>query len=296
MADTFTTKLGLRQYDPLLNYDVNKLSADMLKIDNAFGTVICTSSTRPSTGLFNGHTIYETDTGRTLVRNAGAWLFETAYILPVANATARNALTPVWDGFTIYRVDMDWLEIYDGAAWRVQGTQATASLANITNPMVNQMAMLTTDLTIYRWTGAAWVRLAQDSVTDRQAVAFGTTTSTSYTSTLGASGVVAGKAFVAPGSGMVLIYNSCYMFNSGANGTYCTIRVRTGATVGSGTDAFAEFDEHALINTTANGLSLSRPVLVTGLTPLATYNVQQRVRVDAGTGTFNRHSVIVTPQ
>lgn len=156
MADTFTPKLLLRQYDPLLNYDVSKLSADMLKIDNAFGTVICTSTTRPSTGLFNGLTIYETDTGRTLIYNAGGWRFETAYILPVASAAARNALTPVWDGMQIYRTDKDWTETYDGTAWRVPNGVNTAALADITHPVTGQYAVLTTDNLEYRYNGTGW--------------------------------------------------------------------------------------------------------------------------------------------
>lgn len=158
MADTFTPKLGLRQYDLNLNFDGSKISADNVKIDNAIGTVICTSTTRPSTGLFNGLTIYETDSGRILVYNAGAWRLETASILPVASLAARNALTPVWSGFLIWRTDMRWMEMYDAAsaAWRVQGFVKCDALADITNPTTNQMTLLSTDQIVYRWTGSAW--------------------------------------------------------------------------------------------------------------------------------------------
>jgi hypothetical protein len=157
MADTFTPKLGLRQYDAALNYAVSKFSADNLLIDNAIGTVICTSTTRPSTSLFNGMQLWETDTQRFVVRVAGAWVAASANPIIVANQAARDAITTKYDGQTVYRQDTDWLEIYDGAAWRVQGHVPTSALANITNPMAGQTCLLTTENMVYRWTGSAWL-------------------------------------------------------------------------------------------------------------------------------------------
>lgn len=155
MADTFTPKLGLRQYDATLNYQVSKFSADNLLIDNAIGTVICTSTTRPSTGLFNGMQLWETDTQRFVVRVAGSWV-TVPNILTVANQAARDAITTKYDGQCVYRQDTDWIEVYDGAAWRVQGHVVTTALANITNPIAQQTCALTTDGFLYRWTGSAW--------------------------------------------------------------------------------------------------------------------------------------------
>lgn len=160
VADTFTTKLALRQYDPALFYDVSKLSGDMLKIDNAFGTVVCTSTTRPSTGLFDGLTLWETDTKRLVVRVSGAWV-PIPQIVIVADATARNALVTKYDGMNIYRQDRDWLEVYDGAAWRVVGTAKGASIADltsaVTSPYTDQLGTATDINMLCRYDGAAWV-------------------------------------------------------------------------------------------------------------------------------------------
>lgn len=156
MADTFTSKLGLRQYDAALNYDVSKFSADNLLIDNAFGTIICTSTTRPSTGLFNGMQLWETDTRRFVVRVAGAWTVVPVRAI-IADAAARTAITTPYDGMMIYRQDRDWTEVYDGAAWRVQGTAHCSSTSDrdsaITSPYNGQEA-ITTD------TGFLWIRQA----------------------------------------------------------------------------------------------------------------------------------------
>lgn len=82
-------------------------------------------------------------------------------LLPVANATARAAVTP-YDGRPIYRTDRDWVEIYDGTAWRVQGVAICANAADrdgtsgITNPYTGQLCLLTADGLLYRYTGSAW--------------------------------------------------------------------------------------------------------------------------------------------
>jgi len=80
----------------------------------------------------------------------------TGGILPVADATERGAIANPYDGMTIYRRDLDWEETYDGTAWRAPMFCRTAALANITNPVTSQIALLTTDLYYYRWTGSAW--------------------------------------------------------------------------------------------------------------------------------------------
>lgn len=131
------------------------------------------------------------------------------------------------------------------------------------------------------------------AVTDRQAAGFGTTSATSYTATLGGGGVPASKVFVAPVNGSVVIFNTVYCFNSGANATFCVPEVRTGSTIGSGTVVLATSDNDALINNTTSGLTFAIFRELTGLIPGSSYNVRQMFKVAAGTGQFNRHALLV---
>ncbi|MFB9687711.1 hypothetical protein [Amycolatopsis plumensis] len=78
-------------------------------------------------------------------------------LLPVADATERAALANPFDGQQIYRRDLDWIEVYDGTAWRAPAFVKTASNASITNPYAGQYAQNTTDGQLYRYTGTAWV-------------------------------------------------------------------------------------------------------------------------------------------
>ncbi|WP_143264373.1 hypothetical protein [Amycolatopsis kentuckyensis] len=84
----------------------------------------------------------------------------TGGLLPVADATERAAIANPYDGMQIYRRDTDWVEIYDGGAWRVPNFARTTALANITNPVTDQCAFLTTDKKLYRWNGSTWVFVA----------------------------------------------------------------------------------------------------------------------------------------
>src|SRR5687767_13078019 len=113
VADTLTSK-GLTILDPALNYDVNKFNANITLLNNMIGTIICTSTTRPSTGLFDGMALWETDTQRFVVRVAGAWVVVPTRIT-VADHTARNAIVTKYDGMMVYRQDRDWSEIWDGS-------------------------------------------------------------------------------------------------------------------------------------------------------------------------------------
>lgn len=120
----------------------------------------------------------------------------------------------------------------------------------------------------------------------------GTLTSTTYTSTL-TGGTACGLAFIAPASGKVLIHNSAWISNN-TSFTYATIRVRTGGTIGSGTDVLADSDNRAILSFSPN--AITKTFLLIGLTPGSTYNVQGRYRVDAGTGTILAKEIIVEPQ
>lgn len=120
----------------------------------------------------------------------------------------------------------------------------------------------------------------------------GTTTSVTYTSTL-TGGTACGIAFVAPPSGKVKIENNCRIFNSGANHSLCSIHVRNGSTIGSGTDVLAAADAQAIAYFGANDDRRGGSTLVTGLTPGNSYNVQQEFKVTGGTGNFSNKHLIV---
>lgn len=80
----------------------------------------------------------------------------------VADATARAALTPGTTRQPIYREDMNWTEVWDGTAWRVQGVgvvDTVAHLAFITDPVDGQLASVATaagDGNYFRWNGTKW--------------------------------------------------------------------------------------------------------------------------------------------
>lgn len=125
----------------------------------------------------------------------------------------------------------------------------------------------------------------------------GTSTSTSYTTTLsGAGAAVVGAAFVAPPSGRVVISYQCLMQHSGADYCYYSPRVLTGGTIGSGSAVLSVGDDNALIHNgnvaRRGGASLS----LSGLTGGNAYNVQMWVKTLSGTGTWSRQHLIVIPQ
>lgn len=80
-------------------------------------------------------------------------------VIPVASAAERSALS-AYDGQAVYRRDKDWVEVYDGAAWRTVGVVPVAAGGDITDPYVDQLVMLLGDHRLYRWNGAAWVVVA----------------------------------------------------------------------------------------------------------------------------------------
>lgn len=127
-------------------------------------------------------------------------------------------------------------------------------------------------------------------------VTLGTTTSTTYTATL-TTGTACSTTFTAPASGKVEIKNILESFNSGAGFTKCTIEVRLGAVVGSGTVFLAASDDEAHGSTGAASTSGRYGVstFLTGLTPNTVYNVRQMFRVQSGTGSFLRKRLLVVP-
>lgn len=154
MAIISTSRLGLTKDDNTELYDVGRVNANTQKIDDNIGTIVCTSSTRPSSP-YNGMTIYETDTGF-----HGVWRADiSAWVIPRAGLYASSSRPTVglYEGYTYYRTDKDFHEVYDGSVWRVIGNQPVASLSDITSPKTGQLAVLTSDSWEYRWNGSAWV-------------------------------------------------------------------------------------------------------------------------------------------
>lgn len=80
---TTTTRLGLTRPDPQEDVDVGQLNANADAIDAAIGAAAVTSGTRPTTGLFDGKLLHESDTDELVVRRSGAWK-----LLGTAAATA----------------------------------------------------------------------------------------------------------------------------------------------------------------------------------------------------------------
>lgn len=84
------------------------------------------------------------------------WVSALGGLKPVRTVTERATL-PLVDSLAIYRMDRDWVEICDGAAWRVQGVAVCSSTADrdsaITDPY-NGLYATTTD------TGTLWLRFS----------------------------------------------------------------------------------------------------------------------------------------
>lgn len=279
MADSFTAKLGLKMPDVGDFYDVLKFNFNAQKIDDNLGVVICTSSTRPS-APWSGQQIYETDTRFSYVRSSGAWVQFFGYLTLAASAAARPS-TGLYNGYAIWRTDKKWMEVYDGTAWRTDHYMVVGALADITNPITGQRAILTTDGFEYRWSGSAWLLMTGTTVSDTQATN-GTTTSGAYTATL-TGGTTCSVVFVATASGKVLIGSNVNIDTPGNLGL-CSIEVRTGATPGSGTIVLAANNDDALL--TSAQINISRTKALSGLTPGSSYNVRQLFAVTGGTGNF----------
>lgn len=119
---------------------------------------------------------------------------------------------------------------------------------------------------------------------------------TAYVETFTTSNTPASTAFVAPSSGRVLIHNSAYLDNSSAAArTYLSWILRTGAVIGSGTVIQVAADSTAIENLSTDDATVGRAYLVTGLTPLGSYNVRQAGRVTSGTGEFQNRHLVVEP-
>ncbi|MFB6722918.1 hypothetical protein ACFCV3_22255 [Kribbella sp. NPDC056345] len=101
-----------------------------------------------------------------------SWVVGLGGVVPVRSADGRNATTP-YDGLTAYRRDRRWLEIHDGAAWRVPSIPVCSSVAEITatvtDPVLGQLVFSTSDQMIYKWTGSAWLAAVPTGTTRHEA-------------------------------------------------------------------------------------------------------------------------------
>jgi hypothetical protein len=122
-------------------------------------------------------------------------------------------------------------------------------------------------------------------------------TATTYSATLSA-GTACGVAFIAPASGSVIVHNMALLENSGTGRSHCSVRIGTGGTIGGGTPFLAAADENGIAMQSGDATddaTLSKPIVVSGLTPGATYNAQQQFRATAGTVTTSWRRLAVQP-
>lgn len=121
------------------------------------------------------------------------------------------------------------------------------------------------------------------------------TASTSYVNL----GSPEGVAFVAPPSGKVSInWGTRISNNVAGNAGFCTIQVRSGTTVGSGTIISAAADAPAARHVGVDLDKWTRSTPISGLVAGSNYNVQLLFRSSAGANTafFNDYDVTVSPQ
>lgn len=81
-------------------------------------------------------------------------------VLPIGSLAERALIVNPWLGARITRTDMGWDETWDGTAWRTENFVLTAASANVTNPRVGQIIILTTNSIAYRWSGSTWDAVA----------------------------------------------------------------------------------------------------------------------------------------
>lgn len=119
-------------------------------------------------------------------------------LLPVYSVTERNALS-AYDGLPIYRMDRDWVEIYDGTAWRVQKVAVCSSTADrdsaITSPYDGLLAVTTDTRTLWLRQSGAWRLLSGGVTVARHTRETASTTTTSSTGI----GVVSGSVSMLAG-------------------------------------------------------------------------------------------------
>lgn len=116
---SLTTRLGLEKPDPTDAYDIQVQNSNMDKLDLTGGVILCTSTTRPSTNLFYGMQIYETDTSLSYVWRQGTpdfWYQVTSPgVITFCTSTTRPASPR--NGLQIFETDTGQTLAWNGTAW-----------------------------------------------------------------------------------------------------------------------------------------------------------------------------------
>lgn len=129
---------------------------------------------------------------------------------------------------------------------------------------------------------------------ENPAIGTGGLTSTTYVATAGGAPLI-GVSFVASSNGTALLHFMAQVSNNGANRTYCSFTLKTGAVLDQGEQVLAADDSRAIMQLGTDARRLGKTLLLTGLEERQQYNVVLKYRVTAGTGTISRRMVIVKP-
>jgi hypothetical protein len=268
-------------------------NANFQALADLLGVIVCTSITRPSTP-YPGQVIYETDTQITRVRNLAnsTW---TGTAAPVFECTSGTRPGSPFAGQTIYETDTLVTRVRNAAnsAWVITGSiPVVNNTSDVTAPYTGQFVFELSSIALKRRSsGGAWVKYPDlTPAVDTQSTA-GSTSSTSYTTTIG-TGTACGVAFNAPPSGAVFINNELQLSAAAGGGLFslCTIRLCVGGVIGSGTALVTASDTNAVqVSQNTAGATGYRRTYVSGLTPGNTYNVQQWFKV-IGVNTMNNSS------
>lgn len=119
------------------------------------------------------------------------------------------------------------------------------------------------------------------------------TNTTFGVTTTGGTYITCGVAFVAGVSGKAVILYGANLDNSGAAATNVAPYVRTGSTVGSGSDVFPAVLNNCVRNVNTDDGTFGNNLTLEGLTPGDSYNVRLEHRVSGGTGTVQYRHVTV---
>lgn len=165
---TYTPKLHLPQWahgapgvgDPI---SLDQINQAFLDIDTLTGAIDCTSGTRPS-APFGGMIIYETDTGKTLIRNSAnsAWVA----ISGITIASSTSAVASPSPGQIVHETNTRLTYFRDASAgvWRLFGIQIVNATSDITSPTNGQMVWSFTGfgLYVYKSSTSTWTPLTHD--------------------------------------------------------------------------------------------------------------------------------------
>ena len=147
---TISSRLGLILPTAADQANITDINTNMLKLDTIAGLITCTSTTRPSTNLYVGMQIYETDTGRYayLSQITPATWSDVAITLTSTqlNSIVASVLSQVGSGMTVFAGQSTLATSYYGTD--PAGVQATATnYASFTTTKPNQTVTLTVTAT-----------------------------------------------------------------------------------------------------------------------------------------------------